>query len=486
VPGRTVGPREELDDTHKEKRMTPDRFQPTPASLLDYTCPEWFRDAKFGIYLHWGVYSVAERGEWYPRNMYIEGHPDYLDHLKRFGHPSKHGYKDFIPQWKAERWDPDALVSLFKEAGARYFTPCAVHHDNFDLWDSKHNRYNSVNLGPKKDITGLWRKATLEQGLRFGVTTHLERTWSWVQTNKGADRSGPDRGVPYDGHDPEYADFYLEASPDADLRHPRNAPERWRSHWATRIKDLIDHYHPDHLYFDGGVPFLGEDNGRTGMEVVAHLYNHSMEIHEGRQEAVMCIKRVPEHGIYVDGITTLDLERTKLDAIRELPWQTDTSIGPWGYRAGATYRSPETVIHELIDIVSKNGNVLLNVPPKADGTLDDETVKILKEIGRWLGVNGEAIYDTRPWVTFGDGTIRFTRKDGVVYAILLEWPQSGRLEMPQLGRKGGVGSIADVSLLGHDGGVRWGQDAGDRGVLRVVMPEERPCDHAWALRIAFE
>ena len=135
--------------------------------------------AKFGIYLHWGVYSVAERGEWYPRNMYIEGHPDYLDHLKRFGHPSKHGYKDFIPQWKAERWEPEALVSLFKEAGARYFAPCAVHHDNFDLWDSKHNRYNSANMGPKKDITGLWRKAALEQGLRFGVTTHLERTWSW-------------------------------------------------------------------------------------------------------------------------------------------------------------------------------------------------------------------------------------------------------------------------------------------------------------------
>ena len=458
------------------------RFDPSIPSLLDYSCPEWFRDAKFGIYLHWGVYSVAEHGEWYPRNMYIEGHPDYLDHLERYGHPSKHGYKDLVPLWKAERWDPDRLVSLFKAAGAKYFTPCAIHHDNFDLWDSKHNRWNSVNMGPRKDITGMWRKAALAQGLRFGVTTHLERTWSWLQTNKGADRSGPEKGVPYDGNDPSYADFYLEPSADTDLRHPQNAPESWRRHWAARMKDLIDNYHPDHLYFDGCVPFQGEDNGRTGMEVIAHLYNHSMEIHGGNQEAVMCIKKISDHGIYADGITTLDLERTKLDAIREQPWQTDTSIGPWGYHSGASYRPPQLLIHELVDIVSKNGNVLLNVPPKADGTLDGETEEILKAMGRWLGVNGEAIYGTRPWTVFGGGNVRFTRKGGTVYAILLEWPESSRLTIPELGRKGGVGTITDVALLGH-GGIRWGQDAGDLGVLRIVLPDERPCDHAWALKV---
>lgn len=467
--------------------MEPRRFAPTAASLLDYSCPDWFRDAKFGIYLHWGVYSVAEHGEWYARNLYVEGHPDYLDHLKRYGHPSEHGYKDLVPLWKAERWDPDRLVSLFRDAGARYFTPCAVHHDNFDLWDSKHNRWNSVNMGPRKDITGTWRAAALAQGLRFGVTTHLERTWSWVQTNKGADRSGPRKGVAYDGHDPAYAGLYLEPSADADLRHPRNAPERWVRHWAARIRDLIDSYHPDHLYFDGAVPFLGEDNGRTGMEVIAHLYNHSMEMHEGRQEAVMCIKQDPtgNHGIYVDGIATLDLERTKLDTIRERPWQTDTSIGPWGCRAGAPYRTPEVLVHELVDIVSKNGNVLLNVPPRADGTLDEGTEEILKAMGSWLRINGEAIYGTRPWLVCGGGSLRFTRKGGTVYALLLEWPQSGRLDVPELGRKQGVGTIAEVQLLGHEGGIRWGQDAGDRGVLRVVLPERRPCEHAWALKVDF-
>jgi alpha-L-fucosidase len=463
--------------------MKNNRFTPTVSSLLDYQCPEWFRDAKFGIYLHWGAYSVAEQGEWYPRNMYIEGHPDYLHQLEHYGHPSKFGYKDLVGLWKAEEWDPGRLVSLFKDSGARYFTPCAVHHDNFDLWNSRHNRWNSVEMGPKRDIIGEWRKAALEQGLRFGVTTHLERTWSWLQTNKGADRSGPEAGTAYDGNDPAFRDFYLAPSNDTDLRHPRNAPVSWRDHWAERIKDLIDNYHPDHLYFDGAIPFMGEDNGRTGMDVISHLYNHSMDIHEGSQEAVMCIKNISDHGIYVDGVTTLDLERTKLDAIRELPWQTDTSIGPWGYRAGASYRPVSALVHELVDIVSKNGNVLLNVPPKADGTLDWETEEILAGIGSWLRVNGEAIFETRPWTIFGRDSIRFTRKRDRLYLTILEWPENGMLVVPELGEQNGIGRIASVSMLGHDSPVRWGQDSGGRSALRVVLPETKPCEHAWSFEI---
>jgi alpha-L-fucosidase len=170
-------------------------FNPTVDSLLGYECPEWFRDAKFGIYVHWGPYSVAERNEWYARTMYIEGNADHEYHCKRFGHPSKFGYKDLIPLWRAERWDPDALVALFKRAGAKYFTPCAVHHDNFDLWNSTHHKWNSVEMGPKRDITQEWRAATLKHGLRFGVTTHLSRSWSWFNTNKGADKRGEFAGV---------------------------------------------------------------------------------------------------------------------------------------------------------------------------------------------------------------------------------------------------------------------------------------------------
>ena len=461
------------------------RFQPTLVSLLDYECPRWFRDAKFGIYLHWGVYSVAERGEWYPRHLYLEGHPDYLYHLEHYGHPSEFGYKDFIPLWKAERWDPNGLLDLFKRAGAKYFTPCAVHHDNFDLWNSKHHRWNSVNMGPKKDITGIWREATLKAGLRFGVTTHLARSYSWFNTSKGADRSGPKKGVPYDGNDPEYRDFYHEPHPDIDRRQPANPPESWRRLWAARIKDLIDNYHPDHLYFDGSIPFRGEDQGRTGMEVIAHFYNHNIEAN-GSLEGVMCIKRREggTHGVYHPGVATLDIERGRADQILPEPWQTDTSIGPWGYVAGATYRPVRELIHELVDIVSKNGNLLLNVPPKADGTLDDETIARLEGIGQWLAVNGEAIYATRPWLWHAEGDVRFTRKGAVLYAIALSWPGPGRvLHIRSLALTNGIAPIGRVTLLGADGELRWGHD---QDALRIVIPQELPSDHALAFRIEFQ
>jgi len=464
-------------------------FEPTVTSLLGYQCPEWFRDAKFGIYMHWGAYSVVERAEWYVRDLYREGSPAYLHHCKTYGHPSAFGYKDIINLWKAENWEPETVVDLIKKAGARYFTPCAVHHDNFDLWNSTHHRWNSVNFGPKKDITGIWREKALEAGLRFGVTTHAARTWSWVQTNKGTDRSGPLKGVPYDGNDPEYRDLYLDPDPDGDVDQgqPYNAPAAWRQLWLARMKDLIDHYHPDHLYFDGSVPFRGMDNGRTGMQVLAHLYNDSLACHDGRQEAVMAIKNVGDsHGIYVDGIATLDLERRKLDDIRNDPWQTDTSIGPWGYRAEATYRPVRVLIHELVDIVSKNGNVLLNIPPKADGTLDDETVKILAEIGEWMSVNGEAIYGTRPWVVSEEGPWRFTRKGGTLYAILLERPENRQvLEIRSLSQARGIGPVQDVVLLGYDGELRWGHDREWRSGFRIVLPEDLPDRHALAFRIEF-
>ena len=452
---------------------------------MDYQCPQWFRDAKFGIYLHWGVYSVAEHGEWYPRQIYLEGHQDYNHHVKHFGHPSEVGYKDLIPMWKAEKWDPDGLIALFKRAGAKYFAPCAVHHDNFDLWNSRHHRFNAVNMGPKKDIIGIWREAALKHGLRFGVTTHLARSWSWFATNKGSDGSGSRKNVPYDGNDGAYEELYFEPHSDTDLRQPLNPPEEWRNLWADRIIDLIDTYHPDHLYFDGAIPFQGDDNGQTGMKVIAHLYNHSMAIHDGSQESVMCIKRIKDHGIYRDGVATLDMERGRLDEIEERPWQTDTSIGPWGYRAGAQYRNEKELVHELVDIVSKNGNVLLNVPPRADGTLDEETIRLLEGIGAWLSVNGEAIYHTRPWTVYGHDNLRFTRTKNAIYVTLLEWPMETQLSIPELGMHSGIGRIRDVALLGHDGPIRWGQDAGGRGMLRVVLPTEKPCSHAWSLKVSF-
>jgi alpha-L-fucosidase len=463
-------------------------FEASVDSLRNYECPEWFRDAKFGIYLHWGVYSVAEQGEWYPRQMYIEGSRQHQYHCQHYGHPSEVGYKDLVPLWKAERFDPDWMLSLFKKAGARYFAPCAIHHDNFDLWNSRHNRWNAANMGPKKDLIGLFREATLKAGLRFGVTTHLARAWSWLQTNKDHDRSGPYKGVPYDGNDPDYQDFYLppDVNGDDNRQHPMNPPQVWRTHWAARIKDLIDNYHPDHLYFDGAIPFQGEDRAQTGLEVIAHYYNHNMARHDGKQEGVMFIKMIPRHGYYFEGVTSCDFERTRSGSLMTLPWQTDTSVGPWGYDTARPYRPVPEIIHELADIVSKNGNMLLNVPPKADGTLDKETVSILEAIGQWLGVNGEAIYGTRPWERYTwarsqeEQNVCFTTKGDAFYAISLVWPEDGQLRIPVLGLDYKGSPVQHVELLGSPAELTWTQDD---TALTISLPPGKPCDHAWAFKL---
>ena len=460
-------------------------FEPTWESLRRYRAPKWFRDAKFGIYLHWGVYSVAGRGEWYARNMYIQGHANYKQHLETYGHPSEFGYKDLIPLWKAERFDPERLVGLFKDAGARYFTPCAVHHDNFDLWDSKHHRWNSVQMGPRMDVTRMWREAADAAGLRFGATTHLARSYSWFNVNKGSDSRGARKGVPYDGANPELEEYYFEKHGDTDLRHPRNAPPSWAKAWADRIKDLIDQHAPDLLYLDGAVPFQGDNDGAAGRDVMAHYYNRSVERH-GQLDSVLFIKKHDHHGVWMDGVATRDMERSRADRILRRAWQTDTSIGPWGYVKGATYRSAGEIIHEMIDIVSKNGNLLLNVPPKADGTLDEATERILGEIGAWMRVNGEALYGSRPWRIYGDeeSGVRFTKKGRFLYALFLdmkkgmegEWG-SGRFVVPHAPTRA---KILGVRMLGADAPLEWERSG---GAVVAEAPPEPPCEHAVALEI---
>ena len=484
-----------------KKKTKVKKFEGTIESLEQYTCPEWFQDAKFGIYLHWGVYSVPERGEWYSRWMYQEESGHYKHHVENYGHPSKFGYKDFIPMWKAEKFDPDKLVALFKRAGAKYFTPCAVHHDNFDLWDSKHHRWNSVNMGPKKDLMGMFREAAIKHGLRFGVTTHVARAYSFMNVANMSDKKGPLAGVPYDGDNPEYDDFYFKKHDDTSSRGPENPTDEWKENWSKRMKDLINNYHPDHFYFDGAIPFSGEDFGKTGMDVIAELYNHSMEVNNGSQEAVMCFKERPYNGIYVDGLATLDYERGKSPEIRKDPWQTDDTIGPWGYRSGAKYKSTNVVIDKLIDIVSKNGNLLLNVPIKADGTLDEETHRILNEIGEWFDINGEGIYGTRPWYRFGDGKVneipemgrtsmftakdfRYTTKGKTLYAYVLDWPGAGEEVWMKYVNPNNVsaGTVKKVTMLGV-GNVEWKQN---RLGLYMTMPNEKPYDFAYGFKIEFE
>ncbi|QZE15226.1 alpha-L-fucosidase [Halosquirtibacter laminarini] len=488
--------------SEKAEQQEKVHFKPTIKSLEQYQCPEWFRDAKLGIYMHWGVYSVAEQGEWYARKMYMEGTKEYEHHVKTYGHPSEFGYKDFIPMWKAEKFDPDKLVALFKKAGAKYFSPCAVHHDNFDLWNSKYHKYNAVNMGPKKDLIGMWKKATLKHGLRFGVTTHLSRSYSWFNTNKLADTKGPKKGVRYDGADPKYTDFYFEDHKDIHPRAPENAPKKWRKQWERRIKDLIDNYDPDILYFDCAIPFRGDDQGKTGMKVLSHLYNHSQDIHQGKQEAVMCIKERPWQGVFYPGVATLDFERGKANHILSDPWQTDDSIGPWGYKKGATYMTPNMVIDKLIDIVSKNGNMLLNVPIKADGTLDSQTTNILEKMGEWMSINGEAIFGTRPWYMFGEGPtneihhraqkspftkkdIRYTKKENTLYAFIMDWPGNNKVvKFPHLTKANlRIKPIKSIQMLGCDQNIHWSQE-GD--ALMVTMPSAKPCDNAFCVKIEFK
>lgn len=463
-------------------------FAPTDDSLKNYQCPEWFRDAKLGIWAHWGPQAVPMAGDWYARHLYEEGHRQYEHHLQNFGHPTKTGYKDIIPLWKAERWDPDRLMALYKKAGARYFVSMGVHHDNFDLWNSRHHRWNAVEMGPKRDVVGEWQKAAQNLGLRFGVSEHLGASFTWFQSSRRADNTGDLAGVRYDGTDPKYEDLYHRATPPEDRGwYTKNA--RWHRTWFRRIKDLVDQYGPDLLYTDGGLPF--EDVGRS---LVAHLYNANAGRHGGNTEAVYNCKQESE------GKWVQDVERGVMAGILSDPWQTDTSIGDWYYNKDWQYRRADWVIQMLVDIVSKNGNLLLNVVQRPDGSLDPEAEQVLEEMAAWIAINGEAIYGTRPWRVYGEGPeraegggfkedfdytardIRFTTKgDKTLYAIALGWPEEGKITIRSLARlPETTGAVRDVQLLGHAGRLEWTHDAEG---LTVELSAGKPCDYAVALEI---
>ncbi len=462
-------------------------FEAEWESLQQYECPEWFRDAKFGIFVTWGVYSVPGQGCWYGRNMYEEGRPEYLAHVKNWGHPSEFGYRDFIPLWKAERFDPGAWLSLFKEAGARYFSPIASFHDGFDIWDSSHP-YNSIDMGPRKNLLKMMRDATLAQGLRWGVNTHLARNYNFFQVGYNADTQGPKKGIPYLKDIPENQTFYHPNHGDTNRKYPINPSASWKESWSARLRDLIDRYSPDFLYFDGAVPF-DSDDGLTGRRILAHYYNTGLKRHQGEQQVVMSIKTARNgHGIYQDGIATLDLERSTLDELRHEPWQTDDTIGVkyWSYVPGMKYQSVDYLIDKFVDIVSKNGNLLLSVPPRADGTFDKETTRILREMGAWNRQNSEAIFATRPWTKFGEKNIRFTRSRDCrdLFAIFLEWPENGRVSIESLASTEAVfeGTIQHIELLGSAKNISFSRDG--KG-LHFTIPEPSN-DYAVAVKITLD
>ena len=465
-------------------------FEPTDESLKHYQCPEWFRDAKFGIWAVWGPESVPMHGDWYARRMYIPGEEDNEHHLKHYGHPSKFGFKDIIPLWKAENWNPERLMKLYQKAGAKYFCMIAMHHDNFDCWNSTFQRWNAVNMGPRRDIAGEWQKAAQNHGMRFGMTEHLAASWWFYSPAKGSDKSEPMAGVPYDGADPKYADLYWNGNekPDGHYYLPK-APAFVKQIWFNRIKDMVDRYHPDLLYSDSPLPYPGE----FGQKLLAHYYNDNIQQHGGKLEAVYNCKQ-DSQGRWVQ-----DLERGVMHGINPNPWQTDTCVGNWYYQTGCGYKSPAIILQMLADIVAKNGNLLLNFPPRPDGTLDESEEKILAELAAWMPINGEAIFGTRPWPVYGEGPskvkkganfnegslkytardIRFTTKGDALYALALGWPGDGKIVVQSLAKA--AGRISDVALLGCKDKLVWSQT--DEGLV-VTMPKQKPCEHVFALKVA--
>jgi alpha-L-fucosidase len=483
--------------------IAPGPFKGTRESLRTWQVPAWYRDAKFGIWAHWGPQSAPEYGDWYARNMYIQGQRQYEYHVKNYGHPTKFGFKDVIPTWKADKFDPEHLLDLYKKAGAKYFCSMAVHHDGFDLWKSAHQpRWNAVAAGPKQDIVGMFKKAAQKHGLKFAVSEHLAPSYHWFSPSHTSDKTGPLAGVPYDGADPAFADLYHDLPADYPYGkqvNDRQAPDPWKLHYFRRIKDLVDNYQPDLLYTDGDIFFE-----EYGLALVANLYNVNAKLHGGRIEAVYTSK-LP--GDCETGTCVLDWERGVAAGIPANPWQTDTCIGNWHYDKEATYKTPKRVIDMLVDIVSRNGNLMLNFPLPNSGALDDRELKILDEITRWMAVNSEGIYATRPWKIFGDGPVasappsgrgarfneagrgdltaeevRFTAKGNTLYAYVMGWPQKRAVIRP-LATTSAVAQtkIKNVELLGFKGKVKWTQD--EKG-LAVELPEQKPCDHVIALKIA--
>jgi alpha-L-fucosidase len=464
-------------------------FKPTMDSLKQYHAPDWFRDAKFGIWAHWGPQAVPMEGDWYARKMYEQGSSDYNYHVAHYGHPSVFGYKDIIPLWKAEKWDPDHLMSLYKAAGAKYFVSMGSHHDNFFMWNSKLNPWNAVNMGPHRDVVGEWQKAATKFGLKFGVSEHLGASFTWFQASHGSDNTGPKAGVPYDGADPKYQDLYHFPAEPGDKGWYSNNP-KWQHQWYTEIRELVDNYHPDLLYSDGPVPFKNE----VGLSMITHLYNSNAALHDGKCEAVYNCKQISE------GRWVQDLERGIMPTIDPNPWQTDTSIGDWFYNRHWKVRPVIWITNTLVDNVSKNGNLLLNVQLRPDGSLDPEVEEMLKQLADWSAIYGEAIFGSRPWLVYGESTvhvkggsfhedfkydaheIRFTTEGDVLYALSLGWPDDGKLTIRSLAKPDGqeVNHITSVSLLGFDGNVDWKQTADG---LLITLPEKKVSELTAGLKI---
>jgi alpha-L-fucosidase len=458
-----------------------EKYQATWESLKTYQIPDWFRDAKFGIFIHWGVYSVPAFGsEWYPRNMYEQGSKEFKHHIETYGPQKKFGYKDFIPMFKAEKFDPAAWVALFKKAGAKYVVPVAEHHDGFQMYKSALSKWNAFEMGPHRDVLGELAAEIKKQGLIFGLSSHRIEHWFFMNGGKHFDS---------DVLDPANATLYGPAREENETPSPE-----FMNNWLLRCTELVDNYKPQLFWFDWWIEQPAMDPYRKSF--ASYYYNKGLEWNEG---VVLNYKNVS----FPEKAAVLDLERGKLGGIREPAWQTDDAIGneSWGYAAGNTFKSAQYVITNLIDIVSKNGNLLLNIGPRSDGTITEEETQTLLGTGKWLDINGEAIYGTRPWKIYGEGPtqsasgsfadqkvpftakdIRFTTKGDILYAIAMGQPATNTV-IKALGAKAGNGVIASVEMTGSNEKISWKQEA---DALAIKPSKSYPSENAVVYKISFK
>ncbi|MEM9917241.1 MAG: alpha-L-fucosidase [Bacteroidota bacterium] len=477
------------------------KYEANWTSLSEYKIPEWYSDAKFGIFIHWGPYAVpAFASEWYPRLMYMDtatfsatlelqskGPNEVFNyHRKYWGDQKKFGYKDFIPMFKAENFDANEWISVFKKSGAKYVVPVAEHHDGFAMYNSKHTRWNAVKMGPQRDVLGELFEAGRKQGLYMGASSHFAFNWSYYNKKDH-----------FDTVDPSYSDLYSEKG--KDLNEP--VSDAFKQLWWNRTTDIIDSYQPDIMWFD--FYWDSEAFKEYHPKMAAYLYNSGL----ARGKEVVLQNKNHHFPSFPEGTIVYDLERGKMAGIKKQTWQTDTSIGKnsWCYTKGWQSKDANTLVDDLIDIVSKNGTMLLNIGPKADGTIPEDQKDILLAIGKWLDVNGKAIFGTRCWKTFGEGPteseegyfsekkkqdsflaedIRFTTKDGKLYAITMDWPASGQTLISSLAKqsKHCRWDVVDVKMLGSDQKLKWSQN--EKG-LSISLPKEKPCDFAYTFEIDF-
>lgn len=514
-----------------DEPMKKGKYEATWESLGQYEVPEWFRDAKFGIWAHWGPQCVEGSGDWMARSMYLEGTPEYKHHVENYGHPSEVGFKDILPLFKAEKWDPDYLVALYKKIGAKYFFALGNHHDNFDLWDSKYQEWNSKDIGPKRDILAEWAEACKKHDMPFGISFHADHAWSWYEPSRRYDRNGDKAVVPYDGNltkedgkgkwweglDPQ--NLYAQNHPESygswfdgmihrqwDWNNVVLPSVEYCTNFYNRTLDAINRYKPDLIYFDVvGVPFYKISD--CGLKIAAHFYNSNLADKGKDFSAVMFGKILDD--VQKEALVW-DVERGAPNNIPEKPWQTCTCIGGWHYNTDIYknnwYKSAAQVVRLLADIVSKNGNLLLSVPLRADGTFDEKEEEIIYGIGDWMNVNGESIYSTRPWHIFGEGPIaessialngpgfnegsytdatskeiRFTQTPKYLYAIALAWPDDYTVKVKSLaeGSEYHKNKIKSVELLGY-GRVKFSRDSDG---LTVKIPADAPKSVAPVLKI---